>query len=344
MLSKTFTLRGSLRQDHSIQGPFFSISPLILDGSGEEIAAALSCILAAMAGTTTEPRDPLPLLSGWAGRAQLSLQQGLRINKDLKSSSSADGGLESSEEKAWEVFASSLNLTLTSTSGADAASREEKTEVREEVCASLDLTTLRCSASPGLLISVDVVCLGVEMHGQLNKEEGEGQKEAAHASSPPPPLAVLTNFSMRSEENEQEYTFGSLNIMSDPSTTRAALALAAGFSHGDNNGNASSAPAAGVAVPQQTENSNLSSAEQQSTTKYGFDMVTFTLFPPTNDLQKTPAGSSSLLGVTGWLSQFSMESGPLSRRVSVNCLELSQCKLDGANNEILTLPSNKVIR
>ncbi|KAL4522616.1 hypothetical protein Ndes2526A_g01019 [Nannochloris sp. 'desiccata'] len=340
MLSKAFTLSGSLRQDHSIQGPFFSISPLVLDGSGEEIAAALSCILAAVAGTTTEPRDPLPLLSGWAGRAQLSLKQGLRLNKDLKSDS---GDYKTNEERAWDVFASSLSLVLTSRSPRNAATvatadTSDSPGKIEEVYASLDLTTLQCYASPGLKISMDLICLGVEIHSQ-EKEEDE---EDAH--EPLPPLAVVTSFQMRSEENVQEYTFGCLNIMGDPSTIHAAMALAAGF---NNKNNTATNPAPAL-VSREAEKSSLSASEDQTTTIYGFDMITFTLFPPTTDLQKTLANTSAaaaavpLLGVTGWLSRFSMEVGPSSRQVSLNCLEFLQCKIDSGGNETIKLPRIKV--
>jgi hypothetical protein len=333
MLSKAFTLNGSLGQDHSIQGPFFSISPLVLDGSGEEIAAALNCILAAVAGGT-EPRDPLPLLSGWAGRAQLSLKQGLRLNKDLKSSNSSSGGGVLNEEKAWKVFASSLALVLTSSTspaggGGDGVAGASVT-TEEEVCALLDLTTLRCNASPGVEISMDLVCLGVEMHSQAQEEE-----------KTPPPLAVLTNFKMRSEESVQECRFGSLNLLSEPSTTRAAMALAAVFKNRDNTAatTAPTAPATSAVVSQVPPPAE----ENKFSSKYGFDMVTFTLLPPQVDLQ-TPITTAPVLGVTGWLSYFSLELGPQSRQLSLNCVELSQCRLTDANSELIKLPLGKVLR
>jgi hypothetical protein len=343
-LSKEFTLSGSLRQDHLIQGPFFNISPLVLDGSGEEIAAALSCILAAVAGSATEPRDPLPLLSGWPGRAQLSLKQGLRLNKDLKSGSNEVVDVLKNKEKAWEVFASNLSLILTSeaslkqrSGGAGASTATATSE--EEVCATLDLTTLSCYASPGVAITVDLACLEVEMHKQ---EKTKRKEEDILPSLPPPLLAILTNFSMRSEDNVQEYTFGSLNIMSDPSTTIAAMALAAGFRN--NKSSVPELPPAAAAVVQ-ADNKKVSE-EPKSTTRYGFDMVTFTLFPakPGLKLPAVPA-AAPVFGLTGWLSCFSLEVGPLSRRVSLNCLELSQCRLnDAINSEIITLPRNKVLR
>ena len=336
MLSKAFTLSGSLRQDCSIQGPFFSISPLILDGSGEEIAAALSCILAAVAGTTTEPREPLPLLSGWAGRAQLSLKQGLRLNQDFKSDI---GDNLMDEEKAWEVFSNSLSLILTSTRNISAAAdTSDSLEKSEAVHASLELTAVRCYASPGLKISMDLVCLGVEI-------ESQGKEEGGDAHEPSPPLAVVTTFRMRLEKNLQEYTFGSLNIMSKPSTIRAAMALAAGF---NNMNNTATNPAPAV-VSREPGKPNLSASEDPTTTIYGFDMLTFTLFPPHTDLQRTSASSTvaapvPLLGVMGWLSCFSMEVGPSSRQVSLNCLEFSQCKIDTERNEIIRLPRSKVLR
>jgi hypothetical protein len=180
----------------------------------------------------------------------------------------------------------------------------------------------------------------------MHQQEKTKRKEEEEDILPPPPLAILTNFSMRSDDTVQEYTFGSLNIMSDPSTTIAAIALAAGF---QNNKSPvpelprEGAPAAAAVV--QADNKKVSE-EPKSTTRYGFDMVTFTLFPakPGLKLPAVPA-AAPVFGLTGWLSCFSLEVGPLSRRVSLNCLELSQCRRNEAiNSEIITLPRNKVLR
>jgi len=336
MLSKAFTLSGSLRQDHSIQRPFFSISPLVLDGSGEEIAAALSCMLA-VAGTTTEPREPLPLLSGWAGRAQLSLKQGLSLNTGLK------GDTSTNEGKAWELFSKSLSLLLTSTSPSNASAAADTSDVREKVGAvhaSLDLTMFRCYASPGLKVSMDLACLGIEIQ---SKEKEEREDEDTH--EPSPPLAVVESFRMRRENNLREYTFGSLNIMSDSRTIRAAMVLAAGFNIKNKNTTATN-PAPAV-VSQKAGKNSLSASKVP--TIYGFDMLTFTLFPSkaypqTTPANCTPAAAVPLLGVTGWLSCFSMEVGPSSRQVSLSSLEFSQCKINSEGNESIKLSRSKVLR
>lgn len=311
-VSQPFTVTGCFEEGAPTElGPFLAFSAFQVEGSGQDVAAALSCVASVLSGvkTTEQPNSAI----GWAAKAQVRFSEGLHITKK-----------PSSEDRQWEVSAGSIIIAWT----AEIAStpQEESLLDAEAITALLELANFRVCASPGLLIALDVASLTVDRVPSLFGNENHSEEPPFKA---PIPLAVLSSLELHSQDGLRRFSFEGLNVMARPKTTSAVMALIAHLGRRSHQ-------------PEHPSPTEPASSGEPETTKLRFGMLSFTLFPAEESFNG-PSGCP--LGLTGWMAGFSSDSGPISRRLAIGSLELSLCRLSSdGHSGLIELPFEKVLR